>query len=118
MFFFAKGKVLFCKRKGSFLQKPEKERFFLEKGKVFLEKGKVLLGHKERFFLHIFHTGKVSFGTKKLSLAFLVRRPITEERFLLDTGKVPFGHRESFFGQKSFPVLNLGNIMQRMRHGG
>ena len=55
---------------------------------------------------------------KKLSLAFLVRRPITEERFLLDTGKVPFGHREVFFGQKSFPVLNLGNIMQRMRDGG
>ena len=71
-----KGKVLFCKRKGSFLQKPEKERFFLEKGNV-------LLGHKERFFLHIFHTGKVFFDTKKLSLAFLVRRPITEERFLV-----------------------------------
>ena len=62
--------------------------------------GKVLLGHKERFFLHIFHTGKVFFGTKKLSLAFLVRRPITEERFLLDTGKVPFGHREVFWTKK------------------
>ena len=36
----------------------------------------------------------------------------------MDTGKVPFGHREVFFGQKSFPVLNLGNIMQRMRDGG
>ena len=105
-----KGKVLFCKslkRKGSFWKK---ERFFLEKGKV-------LLGHKERFFLHIFHTGKV-FLAPKAFLSFPC--PTPNHR-----GKVPFGHRKgsfwtqgSFFGPKSFPVLNLGNIMQRMRDGG
>ena len=87
-FFLETGKVIFCKslkRKGSFLKK---ERFFLEKGKV-------LLGHKERFFLHIFHTGKVFFAQKAF-LSFPC--PTPNHR-----GKVPFGHRKgSFWTQGSF----------------
>ena len=101
-------------RKGSFFKK---ERFFLQKGKVLLTKNKGFYGNEERFLLHFSHR-KGFFWHKKAFLSFPC--PTPNHR-----GKVPFGHRKgsfwtqgSFFGPKSFPVLNLGNIMQRMRDGG
>jgi len=128
-FFFRKGKVpwfilpkkeplpfwfFFLQRKCSF---SEKERFFFRKGKVpwfIFYKGKVLLvirkcsfSKKERFFFQkgkvLFQKGKF-FPKRKGYFSKKERFLCAEERFLVTKGM--------------FPVLNFGNMMQRMRDGG